>query len=150
MSENNQLKYENYKEQKTRLKRALTQRFFIEAIAIEYSIFEDRSESALRHAGIKTSSSNGNPITLSRKLNKLESDAKFNEKTVRSKMPIELIEQIKLWKQQRDQLIHALLTLKTSTEQFEALAEEGNLLIKQFDNKVSSLNRYFDKKVQEV
>ena len=87
---------------------------------------------------------------MSRKLNKLESDAKFNEKNVRSKMPIELIEQIKLWKQQRDQLIHALLTLKTSTEQFEALAEEGNLLIKQFDNKVSSLNRYFDKKAREI
>ena len=143
--EENILKYENYKTQKSRLEKAISQKFYIEAIAIEYSIFEDRSESALRHAGIKTVSSNGNPLTLSRKLNKLASDSTFSPKNIRSKMPIELLERIQNWKKKRDALIHALLVLKTDMKQFEETAEEGKELIKIFDNKVACIKRYFDK-----
>ena len=47
----NMQKYENYKEQMGRLKRALNSHFYLEAIFIEYAIMEDRLESGLRHAG---------------------------------------------------------------------------------------------------
>ena len=43
-------KHENYREQFVRLKKALTSKFYLEAIFIEYSIIEDRTESILRHA----------------------------------------------------------------------------------------------------
>ena len=45
------IKYENYKEQMKRLKAAMANRFYLEAIFIEYAILEDRLESALRHSG---------------------------------------------------------------------------------------------------
>ena len=44
-------KYENYREQFIRLKKALDLKFFLEAIFIEYTIIEDRTESISRHAG---------------------------------------------------------------------------------------------------
>ena len=47
----NQLKYENYREQFHRLNRALKNGFHQEAMFIEYAIMEDRTESLLRHAG---------------------------------------------------------------------------------------------------
>ena len=46
----NQLKYENYKEQFQRLNSALKSGFNLEAMFIEYAIMEDRTESILRHA----------------------------------------------------------------------------------------------------
>lgn len=47
----NQQKYENYREQMSRLSKAMKAEFYLEAIFIEYAIMEDRLESALRHAG---------------------------------------------------------------------------------------------------
>ena len=47
----NQLKYENYREQFKRLNSALHSGFNLEAMFIEYAILEDRTESILRHAG---------------------------------------------------------------------------------------------------
>ena len=46
----NQLKYENYREQFKRLNSALHSGFNLEAMFIEYAIMEDRTESILRHA----------------------------------------------------------------------------------------------------
>ena len=44
-------KYENYREQFIRLKKALDSKFFLEAIFIEYTIIEDRTGSILRDVG---------------------------------------------------------------------------------------------------
>ena len=38
----NQQKYENYKEQAIRLKKAINAKFYLEAVFIEYAIIEDR------------------------------------------------------------------------------------------------------------
>ena len=46
----NQVKYENYREQFKRLNSALNNGFNLEAMFIEYAIMEDRTESILRHA----------------------------------------------------------------------------------------------------
>ena len=47
----NYQKYTNYRLQMGRLKKALTNQFYLEAIFIEYAIIEDRMESVLRHSG---------------------------------------------------------------------------------------------------
>ena len=46
----NESKYNNYKEQSKRLKKALVNQFYLEAIFIEYSILEDRADAILRYA----------------------------------------------------------------------------------------------------
>ena len=139
------LKQENYRTQKVRLKKAIAMEFYFEAIAIEYSILEDRAKSALEHAGLKAIDKNGDAIMLAKKLAKLESCEPFHPKVVRNKMPLELISRIHDWRRERNRLIHALLGQKTTTEDFKQAAEEGYELVKQFDNKVACLNRYFDK-----
>ena len=48
----NMQKYENYKAQMERLNRAMKERFFLEAMFIEYAVMEDRCESILTHAGV--------------------------------------------------------------------------------------------------
>ena len=63
-------------------------------------------------------------------------------------MPLELISRIHDWRRERNRLIHALLGQKTTTEDFKQAAEEGYELVKQFDNKVACLNRYFDKEAE--
>ena len=47
----NMQKYANYREQFGRLKKAINNNFYLEAIFIEYAIIEDRLESILRHSG---------------------------------------------------------------------------------------------------
>ena len=49
----NMEKYANYREQMERLNRAMKERFFLEAMFIEYAVMEDRCESILtRHCPI--------------------------------------------------------------------------------------------------
>ena len=52
MPVDNEQKHINYTEQMGRLKKALKYEFYIEAIAIEYAVMEDRLESILRHEGV--------------------------------------------------------------------------------------------------
>ena len=46
----NMQKYDNYREIFGKLKRATASEFYYEAIFLEYSIIEDRTESILRYA----------------------------------------------------------------------------------------------------
>lgn len=69
MSVNNEQKYKNYRDQMVRLKKALKYEFYIEAIAIEYAIMEDRLESVLRHEGVFNPEKQG---SLARKLSRIK------------------------------------------------------------------------------
>ena len=63
-------KVKNYKKQAkyadliTRLNKALNEEFYYEAIFIEFAMFEDRTSSLLRHAGISTLDDNGRDLGL--------------------------------------------------------------------------------------
>lgn len=69
----NSLKYGNYKEQMGRLKKAMANRFLLEALFIEYAVIEDRTESILRHAGVFNPEKHD---TLARKLNRISDIAR--------------------------------------------------------------------------
>ena len=66
----NMQKYENYKEQMNRLKKAMTNAFYLEALFIEYAIMEDRAEAILRYEGNEINAKNGF-VSIDRKLNKI-------------------------------------------------------------------------------
>ena len=142
----NQEKYENYKILKVKLKKALAAEFFYEAIFIEYAIMEDRMESALIHAGVKHLDSRGWPLKLSAKIKKMQGSGAFTQSYVRKRITLELLDDINEWKCQRDALIHALAKQQYDGERLRGIALEGNELIKTLDNKVRSVNKYFDKK----
>ncbi len=50
----------------------------------------------------------------------------------------------------RNKLVHYLMNSPTAPEELQAAAEEGYELVKQLDNKVKSVNQYFDKKIVDL
>lgn len=125
----NMLKYENYKEQNKRLTKALQNEFYLEAVFIEYTIMEDRTESILRYEG-NTINSNGF-VSIDRKITKIEKIAENKKGLARKYFTIEFMEQIRTWKNKRNGLIHALIKKNTTTQELIDLAEEGRQITKE-------------------
>ncbi len=134
-------KYVNYREQMTRLKRAMNARFYLEAISIEYAIIEDRIESALRHAGVFRPDKHN---MLNKKLNKLSAFRGENG-LAKKYFPEELIQEIHSWKNERNPMTHALLNLHLHTEDLKEVAERGESIMKKVNSKVSLYNRALDR-----
>ncbi|MGO5292920.1 hypothetical protein ACTQ1N_12225 [Porcincola sp. LCP21S3_C12] len=138
-------KYEAYKAMKMNLNKAMKSGFYYQAIFIEYAIIEDRCLSALKHAGVKYVDSKGYEIKLNEKLRKMKGNPAFLNDYVRKRITLELIEEIDSWKTDRNQLVHALAKIQYNHESIKQIAERGQLLVDTLDNKVKSVNRYFDK-----
>lgn len=149
MPETNEKNYEKqvtYAERKTQLKKAMKNGFYFEAIFLEYAILEDRTESVIRHArNIKLTSRRDQPLKLSEKVNKMRSCSAFSEKYVRQRLTLELLDNIDKWRVRRNELVHYLMNCPTAPDELQAVAEEGNELLRILDNKVKSVNKYFDK-----
>lgn len=142
-------KYYGYKEQKIRLKKALNGGFYVEAIVIEYAMIEDRIKSILSSAGISLQSK-GRNNTISKNCDLIISHKIFNEsKMVRSKVPQSLVEEIKIWISNRNNVVHALLSTEFESGQIKEFAEEGAELLRQIDNKSGCVKRYFLKEKKE-
>ena len=129
----NEIKYNNYKEQAKRLKKALENQFYLEAIFIEYSILEDRADAILRYA--KQEIISDRYVSIDRKLTKIKNlslnkclflNKYFNE---------EFIMLLKEWKEKRNPLIHALMKRSNSRLELEKLALDGQELMKIFARK---------------
>lgn len=133
-------KHDIYAVQKVKLKRALAGGFFYEAVLIEYAMLEDRTESALRHAGVKTENAKGFPLMLNEKLNKIKSNSRFRDPYIKKRLSDELIEAVREWKRKRDALTHALMKRPPDNDAAEAVAREGADLVKTLENKVRSVN----------
>lgn len=142
---NNAEKYEAYKVMKVNLKKAMNAGFYYQAIFIEYAIMEDRTLSALKHAGVKYTDSKGWELKLAAKLNKMKSNSAFTNPDVRKRISLELIERLENWKRDRDRLIHALARIRYDNDEVREIAERGLELVNTLDNKVRSVNRYYGK-----
>ena len=138
-------KYEAYQAMKSSLKKAMTAEFYYQAIFIEYAIIEDRTLSALKHAGVRYTDNRGWELKLAAKLNKMKSNSAFTNAYVRKRIDIDLIEKLEIWKRDRDRLIHALARIPYDSEEVKEIAERGQELVNTLDNRVRSINRYFDK-----
>ncbi|MGN0584377.1 MAG: hypothetical protein ACI4JD_02875 [Ruminococcus sp.] len=140
-------KQATYAERKMQLKKAMKNGFYFEAIFLEYAIMEDRTESVLRHAGgIKLVSKRNQPLKLSEKIKKIRDCKPFAEKYVRQRLTLELLKSIDDWRIHRNNLVHYLMNSPTSIDELQAVAEEGCDIVKVLDNKVKSVNCFFDKK----
>lgn len=146
MVEKNYAKQETYANMKANLSRALKAGFYYEAIFIEYAIIEDRCSSLLNHAGVKSTEKDGRPYSLNKKLNILTNGKAFNEKYIRKRITIELIEDLRSWKEDRNKLIHALAKIQYNSESVNKIAQRGQELVRVLDNKTKSVNHYFQQK----
>jgi len=138
----NHQKYENYKEQAIRLKKAINAKFYLEALFIEYAIIEDRFESALRHSGVMV---DGKYIGLNKKLSKMEAVAREKKSLAHKYFKPDLLESVNLWKEERNRLIHALMKQALTTEELHNLAEQGQILVKKLCSITTSYSRKINK-----
>ena len=140
----NMQKYENYKEQFKRLKKALENGFNLEAIFIEYAIMEDRTESVLRHAEkweAYLKSRKGNEPTIDSKIKYIKKIAENKKDLSHKYFSDDLLQEILLWKNERNRLIHALLKQDLKHNEISQLALKGNELVKTLKTKSSNYNR---------
>ena len=152
-------KYYNYREQMGRLKKSLKNQFYLEAIFIDYSIMEDRLESILRHAGLWE-----NMLEKERKHKNRDEvfigiDAKIRKvKELSTRKPSlenryfsdELMDSIRIWKDDRNPLTHSLLKLQLHTKDLEDIAFEGEDIAKKLCSKSTSYRRMIDKDRQSI
>ena len=145
----NQLKYENYREQFKRLNSALHSGFNLEAMFIEYAIMEDRTESILRHAGkwdayLKTRK--GRDPTINSKIGYLKKLAGFNNDLLHKYFFDGLLDQMLTWKDDRNRLIHALLKQQLEHNEIRTLAEQGKQLVDELRKRAGNYNRAIDRR----
>lgn len=142
-----QEKYRNYKEQFERLNKALKNEFYLEAIFIEYAILEDRTESVLHHAGLWEAYMKGKKMAnIGTKLTFIKNKANVKSCTLHPYFNDDLMEQLRLWKNKRNPLIHDLLNQKLGDNDLKDLAMEGSQLVRILRTRATSHNRAADKK----
>ena len=144
----NMQKYENYKEQFKRLKKALENGFNLEAIFIEYALMEDRTESILKHADkweayLKNRNGRSN----------IDSKIKYIQKMAENKKDLshkyfsdDVLSEILVWKDERNRLIHALLKQQLKHNEISDLAIKGNELLKVLKSKERNYNRDIERR----
>lgn len=143
--QDNMIKFFNYQEQVKRLSLALRNEFYVEAIAIEYAMIEDRIHSILTHSGFSIVDKNNKKYSINKNINKLKSNKYFTEKEMRKRLPLDLLDEIKEWKDKRNIIIHDLLKQEFQPDEFKELAIQGNELRKQIDNKSKLIKKYNEK-----
>ena len=142
-------KYENYKEQAKRLKKALEYGFNLEAIFIEYAMFEDRTESVLRHADkweAYVKSRKGRDVTIDSKINYIQKLAENRKDLLHKYFSDDLLEEIKAWKNERNRLIHALVKQELQHNEISDLAQSGNDLLKKMKLKTGNYNKAIERR----
>lgn len=146
------IKYENYKEQLGRLNKALANGFNLEAIFIEYSIMEDRTESIIRHAGkweqyLKKCGNRG--PTLSSKIIYIKRLSESNRKDLLNRyFSNDLLDKIMCWKDDRNRMIHALLKQQFKKDEVAAFSAKGKELVTALRNKSGNYSRAVERKQQ--
>ena len=132
------------------LKKAIRAGFYYQTIFIEYAIAEDRCRSALVCARVKCVNSRGQELKLSAKINKLKSNSAFTAKYPRSRLTLELLDELYTWKQDRDALVHNLANIPYNDNAVREVAERGKKLIDTLSNRVKSVNNYYKKLYSEA
>ena len=135
----NMQKYFNYKEQFKRLKKAIYNKFFLEAIFIEYAIIEDRAESILRYENNEIKSEKF--VSIDRKLNKITNLAENKKSLPHRYFSDGIIDEILEWKEKRNKMIHALMKQHLTTQILEELALAGECLTKELCKRSTNYKR---------
>lgn len=147
---NNNVKKEKYAELMQKLKKAINNEYFYEAIFLEYAILEDRTESLLKHAQINIYSNIEKQFKfkLNEKLNKIKSRKEFQDKYIKKHISNDFIIQIVEWKRDRDRIMHDIISLQYKDEKIRRIALDGEKIIKKLNSKTTLIKNHFMKKME--
>lgn len=144
------LKIKNYKKQAKcaelmdKLNRALREEFYYEAVFIEFAIFEDRTGSLLRHAGISTLDENGQELGLHAKIKLIKRHDMFRNEYVKKHELFSILDDVDNWRKTRNDLMHALADEDSSIDDVRKFAVQGDILVTKLNNKSRLINNYND------
>ena len=130
----NEEKRQVYATLKTKLKIALQQEFYLEALLLEYAIMEDRLTSILRHSGISYLQSNGEEIGIKKKLDKISNAIRSKRLPIYRKVQQDLIDEIMEWKGTRNDLVHKSCQRIFNSVEVKECAIAGNDLVRRLTN----------------
>lgn len=140
-------KQQNYKTQFQRLKKAMDNAFYLEAVFIEYAIMEDRAESILAYEGNEIAPKNEKEfITFGRKKNRIVKLAEQKRYVIGRYFSDDLMDRVTEWVNERNSVIHALLKKNTTTEELKNLAERGENLCKELRNRANNYKRMVERR----
>ena len=141
----NEEKRQVYATLKTKLKIAIQQEFYLEALLLEYSIMEDRLSSILRHSGISYLRGDGEEISIQKKLDKVSNAIRSKRLPIYKKVNQDLIDEIMAWKEIRNALVHKSCQRLYNNEEVRACALDGNELVRKITNSARALKRAAEK-----
>ncbi len=138
----NKEKQENYKIQFQRLKKAMENAFYLEAVFIEYAIMEDRTESILAYEGNQIVPKNEKEfISFTRKKNRIEKLSERKGSLIGRYFSDDLLQRIQDWVNGRNAVVHALLKKNMTTDEVRLFAEQGEDLCKELRNRANNYKR---------
>ncbi len=137
----NEEKRQVYAILKTKLKIAMDQGFYLEALLLEYSIIEDRLLSILKHLGLKYTDSDGRELQIGKKIKKIRGQIVNKNPKVFRKIDIDLIDQIIEWKIIRNDLVHNSCHRLFNNDEVVRCAEKGEEIVKQLINSATRIKR---------
>lgn len=107
---------------------------------------EDRTESILRHGSLWDAYlKNHKYITINSKITYIRKRMESGDKLLKKYFSDDLLEQVLLWKDKRNRLIHALLKQQLAHNEVSELASQGNELVKTLRSRAGSYNRTVEK-----
>lgn len=131
---------------KVKLKVALQQEFYLEALLLEYSILEDRLTSILRHSGLPfLTKKKKREMGMEEKLNSISSAIQAQRKPIYRKIEQELIDDIMEWKEVRNALVHRSCQRLYNSDEVKDCALVGNELVRRVNNSASVIKHAVEK-----
>ena len=137
----NEDKYNNYRTQMGRLKRALKLQFYLEAMFIEYAIIEDRTEAILRYENHSIKVREGKFVSLNHKIKRILILTKEEKSLLNKYIKPEVLLEISEWKEDRNELIHALMKKQVTTDEMFSIVNRGERLTKELNDMATSYRR---------
>ena len=144
----NYKKNQTYRELMEDLKLSLEQEFYYEAIFIEYAVFEDRTESLIRHSKVKHNLTS-KEFTLHNKIKVIKNSEEFKSFYCNKHEILSLLTEVDNWRDKRNKLIHDLVNTTYTNEDIKNIALQGHELLCKLNNKSSLVNDYFDEKYKD-
>ncbi len=141
MSITNDEKHDLYSILKTKLKIALQQEFYLEAMMLEYAIIEDRLTSVLRQAGIPTINKKGRDKGIQEKLDDIKKALEKHQFPIYRRITHEQITAIIEWKNIRNTQVHERCDHIYNSDEVQQCALCGEQLVKQATNFARNVKR---------
>ena len=148
--------YENYKVQFQRLKKAMDNHFYLEAIMIEYAIMEDRTASILAYEGSRRRRYEHKKIRekleeIKERANQNTSNPPWIGRYFSDDNSDNLIDRIIDWnRQNRNPPTHRLMRMKTTTEKLRISAILGRDLCKDLSSRANNYKRMVERKTSQT